>query len=1783
VVSTGNRDVDWRDPSITTDLFDEYRIAIYDPNLPVRSTTTQSTVAGNQQPSNATFQSTSRSATAEFRKGIKRDKSHYSKLKDEKNWDSWRRSTISTVYAHGCENILSGSYTPTSTDEILLFKEQNKFMYDVFNTILGTTMGQHFVTQHESTRDAQQVWKGYVDYMRTSTRADLEVEDLMTALTSQRLDSSYNGTTQEFIIDWVNNMRIYESLSPQSSHFPEIMKKSMLQNALNGLQVFRRVKDTELHEIARGQGALKYPNYLSVVQGVATTFDKSTKRKSPNRNVNMSQLNRHEDTFEDLEHQGEEFTFDEFEVHEARRRRFNRVSLPKIVWENLSKDDQLTWDKMTDQAKRAIMFAHKPKDAADPLKAQEHSLHVENDASHTICDDEALVPTLDVLAHAMRGGKPPNSTRSSNKLPYESTHPADIRRVLGGADGEKKMKANLHYIISEHRAIRPGSLIDRGANGGIAGSDVRVISKTDRTIDVSGIDDHRMNDLRIVTAGGVVKSHLGDILVILHQYAHAPQGKTIHSCLQLEDFFTDVDDRSTMLKGSQRLKTLDGYVIPLDFSQGLSYLPIRPFNDDEWNNLPHVVLTCDTDWDPSKYDNTLSTDRAFIANHSDVPLRHEEHQLQDKKPLTAEESSSILFGDMSNDNDHEEDQDLFRFMAPRIAYASVRAPPKIDFLSYAPYFLGASPEVIKRTFQSTTQYARSGWITGHIYDTHKAPFPALNVARRNEPVATDTIFSDTPSVWGGYEMAQFFTGRHTRYNDLFEMTSENQFVSTLQDVIRKRGAMDLLISDRAQVEISKKVQDVLRHYCIDDWQSEPHQQHQNYAERRIQILLRNTNHVLNVSRCPPEFWLFGMKYVIFILNRMALEVLGWRTPYEALTGSTPDISMISRFKFWDLIIYATDDSKKAFPSRGNESMANFIGFSESVGHLMTYILYTHDTQQVIYRSRIKHADDHMAPHDRPLTAVNGGGDAVINHDNDGIDAVAPPPPIDDDSGDDSASDNDDHDVTTVHPTVAATPRRPHLGARSDTDGIHAVELDFGTLIGRTFLSKPSDDGERVRLRVIERLDERDNALARDPNNLKFRCTTEDGELEEVIAYNEILEYLEKGDGDDGTFHFKKILEHQGPLKPSDDNYKGSKWNVKIHWETEEITWEPLRIIAASDPVSCAIYASQHGLLHLEGWKGFARLARRQKKMIRMARQTVLQAYRHKPVYKYGVQVPRNHRDAMALDAKNGNKLWFEAETKELNQIDEYETFNDHGPNAEPPPGYKKIRVHMVYDVKHNGTRKARLVAGGHLTGTPIDSVYSKVVSLRGLKTVIFLAELSRMPVWATDIGNAYLESITKEKLYIVAGPEFKEREGHLLVFYKACYGLKSSGIRWHERLSDVLLEMGFSPTRTEDDIWMRRVGNKYEYIARYVDDLAIVSNDPAGIIKMLTDEHRFKLKGTGPISYHLGCSYERDKDGVLRMGSSRYIERMSDNYHIMFGERPKTSYTSPLEKGDHPELDVSEELDEDGVKKYQSVIGALQWAVTIGRFDVATAVMTLSKFRATPRIGHMERAKRVIGYLCKMKHGAIRFRTNRPDYSALPKDSYDWARTVYGNVSEVIPGDVPEPLGEPVITTHYVDANLNHDVSTGRAVTGVLHFFNQTLIEQYCKKQATVQTATFGSEMVSARTATEQIMELRTMLRYLGVNIEGPAYMFGDNRTVVNSCIVPNARLHKRHELLSFHRVREAIAAGTIAFHYIPGSQNPADIVSKHWGYQQIWKLLQPLMFWSGNTLDLLDHNEVGD
>ena len=174
-------------------------------------------------------------------------------------------------------------------------------------------------------------------------------------------------------------------------------------------------------------------------------------------------------------------------------------------------------------------------------------------------------------------------------------------------------------------------------------------------------------------------------------------------------------------------------------------------------------------------------------------------------------------------------------------------------------------------------------------------------------------------------------------------------------------------------------------------------------------------------------------------------------------------------------------------------------------------------------------------------------------------------------------------------------------------------------------------------------------------------------------------------------------------------------------------------------------------------------------------QVKLQSFRTTPKFKYGFQVPKNYQEALRLDERNGNNRWADATALELSQLDDYNVFIDKGEYQvdKIPKGFQKIRVHLVFDVKHDGRHKARMVADGHLTNLPLNSVYAGVVSLRGFRICLFLAELNDMEAYATDIGNAYLEATTQEKVCICAGEEFGKRKGHLLIIYKALYGLRS--------------------------------------------------------------------------------------------------------------------------------------------------------------------------------------------------------------------------------------------------------------------------------------------------------------------------------------------------------------------------------------------------------------------------
>ena len=139
-------------------------------------------------------------------------------------------------------------------------------------------------------------------------------------------------------------------------------------------------------------------------------------------------------------------------------------------------------------------------------------------------------------------------------------------------------------------------------------------------------------------------------------------------------------------------------------------------------------------------------------------------------------------------------------------------------------------------------------------------------------------------------------------------------------------------------------------------------------------------------------------------------------------------------------------------------------------------------------------------------------------------------------------------------------------------------------------------------------------------------------------------------------------------------------------------------------------------------------------------------------------------------------------------------------------------------------------------------------------------------------------------------------------------------------------------------------------------------------------------------------------------------------------------------------------MDDIGIQQYQSLIGSLQWIISLGRYAIQCSVMSMLSFCVAPRRGHLEHLKRICGNVSKFQDFKIRFRTHLPDFSDLSPDIQSW-ESIYGNPREILPHDMPEPLGNLVQLIYYIDANLYHDALTGRSVTACLYFVNVIPIE----------------------------------------------------------------------------------------------------------------------------------------
>ena len=431
-----------------------------------------------------------------------------------------------------------------------------------------------------------------------------------------------------------------------------------------------------------------------------------------------------------------------------------------------------------------------------------------------------------------------------------------------------------------------------------------------------------------------------------------------------------------------------------------------------------------------------------------------------------------------------------------------------------------------------------------------------------ELVATDTVFSDTPAVDCGVTCAQLFVGCNLLVGDVYGLKTDKAFVNTLEDNIRKQGAMDKLISDCAKAEMSERVKQILRALCISAWHSEPYHENQNFAENRYATIKATTNRVLNLSGAPADTWLLALMYVCLLLNHLASAALGWQPPMQVLTGQTPDISQFLHFSFYEPVYYHSYSD--TFPSTSNKEQGWWVGVATHVGDALTYKVLT-QKQKVIYRSAICSAMD-PAKRNQRLSPL--GGETASNYLGDKIFIRSKTESFERSTEDGTVLDDD-----------------PSVKRRM-------VTIDPKDLIGRTFLKDSEEDGQRFRARVVRAVLDNKDSMKNDPSYLKFICEVPNSKVDEMYTYNdEILDHIErdKQDIDDDTeqlYKFQRIAAHQGPLRTSDRDYKGSQYNVLVEWETGETTYEPLDLIASDDPVTCAQYAKQHGLLDTEGWKRF---------------------------------------------------------------------------------------------------------------------------------------------------------------------------------------------------------------------------------------------------------------------------------------------------------------------------------------------------------------------------------------------------------------------------------------------------------------------------------------------------------------------------------------------------------------------------------------------------------------------
>ena len=276
------------------------------------------------------------------------------------------------------------------------------------------------------------------------------------------------------------------------------------------------------------------------------------------------------------------------------------------------------------------------------------------------------------------------------------------------------------------------------------------------------------------------------------------------------------------------------------------------------------------------------------------------------------------------------------------------------------------------------------------------------------------------------------------------------------------------------------------------------------------------------------------------------------------------------------------------------------------------------------------------------------------------------------------------------------------------------------------------------------------------------------------------------------------------------------WQLCCQWRDGSTSWENLADLKESHPIETAEYAKILGIDHEPAFNWWVpHVLKKRDRIISLVRKRNPRYL--KRTHKFGIELPKTVKEAYELDKKNGNTFWADAIAKEMRDVRVAFKILPDGQLA--PIGYQRIPCHMIFDIKmEDFRRKARLVAGGHMTKAPATITYASVVSRETVRIALLMAALNDLNVKVGDVLNAYITAPITEKVWTVLGPEFGTDVGKRAIIVRALYGLKSAGAAFRAHLASFMRQMGHTSCKADPDLWYKaetRPANSFGIMPTY--------------------------------------------------------------------------------------------------------------------------------------------------------------------------------------------------------------------------------------------------------------------------------------------------------------------------------------------------------------------------------